>query len=204
MNRGSYKVTTPPAAEPITLAEARQHLNFTADDPTDDDAYIEALISVARDVAEQYTNRAIMTQDVTLVLPCFPVVDGYRNPLASIRLFKSPVQQVKTIYYRDEDDADHTLNVEDNTILNSYAEPATLSPNLVNMPDGWPATNPDRPNAVTIVYTAGYESASLVPKAIKQAMLLMIGKMFSEREDSVKQLPTAAEYLLNPYVIREY
>ena len=52
--------------------------------------------------------------------------------------------------------------------------------------------------AVSVEYTAGYATAAEVPGAMVQAMLLIIGHMYECREDSVKQLPTRAEWLLTP------
>jgi uncharacterized phiE125 gp8 family phage protein len=206
--RGHYKITTAPTTEPVTLAEARKQLNFTADDPTDDDTYIEALIGVARQYCEEYTNRAFMPQTITQVLPCFPAGDMYRNPHAAIRLFKSPFASLTSITYRDADDAAQTLDVSGNdadVIVVSTAEPATVSPWIANMPDGWPETDPDRPDAVTVVYQAGYANAAAVPKVFKQAILIIVADLYENRQDRVKQLPTTAENLLTiGGLVREY
>jgi len=202
--RGHYKVTTAPTTEPVTLAEAKAHLRV---DFTDDDTLIESLIGAATAAAEEFTNRALMAQTITHVLPGFPSGDMFRNPFAAIRLFRSPFASLTSITYYDADDAAQTLDVSGNdadVIVVSTAEPATISPWITNMADGWPATNPDRPNAVTIVYAAGYANAAAVPKPIKQAMLLMIGAWYERREDSVQNLPKASEMLLMPFVVREY
>jgi len=202
--RGHYKITTAPTTEPVTLTEAKAHLRV---DFTDDDTLIESLIGAATAAAEEFTNRALMAQTITHVLPGFPCGDMFRNPFAAIRLFKSPFASLTSITYYDADDAAQTLDVSGNdadVIVVSTAEPATISPWITNMADGWPATNPDRPNAVTIVYAAGYANAAAVPKPIKQAMLLMIGAWYERREDSVQNLPKASEMLLMPYVVREY
>ena len=64
--------------------------------------------------------------------------------------------------------------------------------------NGWYDTK-DTVNAVIVRYVCGYSSSSDVPAPIRQAMLLMIAEMYEKRQDSVKRLPTAAEYLMNPY-----
>lgn len=204
--RGHYKVTTAPTAEPLTLAEAKAHLRV---DFTDDDTLIEALIGAARAAAEQYTNRALMPQTITQVLHCFPYPTP-RNPYAAIRLFCSPLISLTSLSYYDNQDSEQSLAVDPNGIVPakvitvSTAEPATVSPWLTNMPGGWPDTNYDRPDAVTLVYQAGYANAAAVPKPIKQAMLLMIGAWYERREDSAQNLPKASEMLLLPYVVREF
>ena len=52
---------TPPAAEPLTLAEAKLHLRVDAD-ITDDDSLITALIVTARQQAEHRTGRSLVSQ----------------------------------------------------------------------------------------------------------------------------------------------
>jgi hypothetical protein len=43
-----------------------------------------------------------------------------------------------------------------------------------------------------------------VPDAIKQAILLIVGRMYELREDSVSRLPKASEYILDPYRVKTY
>ena len=61
-------ITTPPAAEPLTLEEAKAHLRITHD--ADDDA-INALISAAREMCESYTGLALITRGYSLYLDLF-------------------------------------------------------------------------------------------------------------------------------------
>ena len=204
MNRGDFKVTTPPASEPLTLAEAKAHLKV---DFTDDDTLITSLIAAARDYAEQLTGRALLTQTITQTLDAFPIIT-FRNPYGAIRLFKSPLQTLKTVKYYDTDNALTILYnntapppiIPDTLIVNTIAEPAAIYPAVET-------TYPDitaRPDAIELVYVAGWTSASLVPPAIRQAMLLMIGEMYERRENFVKQLPTAAEHLLRMWSVNEW
>ena len=51
---------------------------------------------------------------------------------------------------------------------------------------------------------ASSDGAASVPEAIKQAVLLIIGKMYELREDSVSRLPKASEYILEPYRVKTY
>ena len=63
----------------------------------------------------------------------------------------------------------------------------------------------NRSDAIEIQFTCGYgASSSDVPDAIKQAILLIVGKMYELREDSVSRLPRASEYILDPYRIKTY
>ena len=75
---------TPPAAEPVTLADAKAYLRVAIGD---DDAVIAALIAAARSHIEAQTRRALITQTWRLVLDCWPI-DGH------IAVVPVPLRQV--------------------------------------------------------------------------------------------------------------
>ena len=58
------QLVTPPAEEPVSLAEARLHLRV---DFTDDDALITSLIAAARQAAETLTGRQFVTDRKSVV-----------------------------------------------------------------------------------------------------------------------------------------
>ena len=191
---GFFKVTTGPATEPVTVAEVKTALNI---DFSDDDAYIGELIGVAREFLEANTNLALMTQTITHVLPRFPQVTT-RNPLATIPLYKYPVQSLTSISYHDDNDTVQTIAVSG---LTPGAELDTTSmPSQIFLKTGnlatWPATYPTRINPVSLVYVAGYTSAAAVPKQIKQAIKLIVGEMYEKRENYVKEKLTAVDHLM--------
>ena len=68
-----------PTVEPITLAEARLHLRldtFGSPPSHPDDSLVEAIISAARGMAENYLNHSIANREVVLQLNDFGT-DGY-------------------------------------------------------------------------------------------------------------------------------
>ena len=79
------KTITPPAAEPITLADAKAHLRV---DYADDDALITALIAVTREQAESITGLALLTRTVSQT--------GELKPDGAQVLFVMPVIDVLT------------------------------------------------------------------------------------------------------------
>src|SRR3979409_375910 len=69
----SLVVKTPPAVEPVSLAEAKSHLRV---DVPDDDALIQNLIRAARANLEQVCNLAFITQSLVLGRDYFPALFG--------------------------------------------------------------------------------------------------------------------------------
>jgi uncharacterized phiE125 gp8 family phage protein len=191
---GFFKVTTGPATEPVTVQEVKTALNI---DFADDDAYIGELIGVAREFLEANTNLALLTQTITHVLPRFPRVTA-QNPLATIPLYKYPVQSITSISYHDENDAVQTIAVSGPTPgaeLDSTSMPSQIFLKTANLA-AWPTTYSTRLNPVTLVYVAGYANAGAVPKQIKQAIKLIVGEMYEKRENYVKEKLTAVDHLM--------
>src|SRR5204863_7116583 len=89
----SLQLITPPAIEPVTLAEAKAHLKV---DTADDDALIAAQIAAARASAEWHLGRALITQSWIQWRDCWPA-DGI------IELSLPPLQSVASVttYARD-------------------------------------------------------------------------------------------------------
>lgn len=186
----ALKVITPPAAEPLTLAEAKAHLRV---DGIDEDSYITALIVAARQGAESVTGRALMTQTLELAMDAFPdLISIPRPPLASIT----------SITYVDEDGVTQTL-APSAYAVNSHAQPAAIAPVYGT---AWPATRAQA-NAVLVRYVAGYATAADVPQEIKQWMLLRIGMLFENRESVAAGVQFSAlpfvDSLLDPYRVWE-
>jgi uncharacterized phiE125 gp8 family phage protein len=190
-----YVVTTPPASEPVTVAEAKTHC-FIESGNTDWDIYIGTLIQSAREFAEKYTGRALMTQTIIQYWDSFPGVCT-TNPYGAIKLFMPPVQSITSVKYIDEDEVEQTLTVNTQYKIDTVNEPTQIVPAYDT---DWPDTL-NQINSVYVEYVAGYSSAANVPQAIKDAMLLAIKETFDCRDNTVRKFPTKAEYLLNMYKI---
>ncbi len=183
----TIQVVTPPASEPLTLAEVKEFLRV---DHSDDDATLAIFIAAARQLCESYTRLALLPTTFEEYFDDFPQYTGtYKD---EIRLSRSPVSAVTYVKYIDGNETTITASASDYK-TDLISQPARISPD-----NGWFGTY-ETINAVFIRYVAGYANAASVPAPLKHGMLLVIGDMYENRTDSVKRLPTAAEYLWNPY-----
>jgi uncharacterized phiE125 gp8 family phage protein len=183
------KVVTPPAVEPVSLAEAKAHLRLDTDF---DDAYVSALITAARERIELFLRRALITQTLEYTL------DGF--PAGEIDLPRPPLQSVEWIKYVDTAGILQTLPAEDYVVDLSSNEIARVA---LAWNCFWPLTRPSI-NAVVIRFAAGYgDSVEDVPQAIRHGILIEIANLYENREDIVLgqtfELMAVSERLLWPY-----
>ena len=164
----SLTLITPPAVEPVTLAEARAQCRV---DGTDEDALLTMAIAAARSRAEHETGRRLITQTWRQTLDEFP--------LEEIRLEVPPVASISQLQYVDAAGTLQTLTGS------AYVLDAAVGPAGWLYPaDGtsWPVTD-DVLNAVRIDIVAGYGAdGSFVPGDIRAWMLLTIGYLYAQRE----------------------
>lgn len=183
----ALKVVTPPAEEPVSLSEARDHLRITH---TAEDTLIDTLIVVAREVAEVQTGRALVTTDLRLSLGGFPAGGE------PIQVPRPRLQSVTLIRYVDPDGAEQVFDPSA-YLVDTEEEPGQIFPAPGR---GWPATRA-QPGAVRVDYTAGYGAAAAVPRSIKQACLLLVGHLYSNpaalsADPAAIPLPMGVEMLL--------
>lgn len=189
----NYKQTSAPAAEPILIDEAKAHLRVSG---SDDDSYITSLIKAARHKAEEMTNRQLISATWKAYLDEFPKAGK------EIELMHCPAADVTGITYVDSNGDTQTWDTAE-WQKDVFSEPARIIPAYGC---SWPSARKQL-NSVAITFTAGYgASGSSVPEPIKQAMLLMIGHWYENREDVVigrisTAVPMASKYLLETYKI---
>ena len=182
--------TVEPATEPITLAEAKAHARV---DVATDDSLITALIVAARNVAENELQRAIISQTWKLVDATFP--DGSN----ALDLPFPTLQSVTSVKYWNTSGVQITLTAGTDYYVDTVGQPGQIVPVT-----SWPATYA-RPDAVEVVYVAGWANAAAVPQSVKQWMLLMVATMYdsrhafgSARDAESVRLPFV-DHLLDPY-----
>lgn len=165
----SLTLITPPAVEPVSLAEARLQCRIDADN-TAEDTLLAIYITAARNMAEHELQRVLIDQTWELRLDAFPA--------AEISLGKAGVRSITSVEYVN---AAGTLQALDSA---AYVLDATTSPGWLLPADGttWPATT-DVANAVRVRFVVGYgDSASLVPENIRTWILLTTATLYKQRE----------------------
>ncbi len=175
------RVITGPVIEPVTLSEAKLHLRV---DTSADDALITALIAAAREMIEERTGLALLTQTRDALALAFPA-ERY------IELLYPPVQSVTGVYYTETDgSSEQTLSAAAYT-LSVWNARITLKSGYA-----WPS------GEMRVRYVCGYTAAASVPQRLRQAVLLLIGHWYENREATqngtvLREIPLAVEALIN-------
>ena len=189
----NYKIITPITNEPIALVEAKLHIRVSMDD-TAEDSLIEGFITAAREYVENYARRALALQTVEAYLPKFPCSDRIELP-------RPPLQNVLSVSYKNSAGIETTM-----TANVDYLVDTENGAGVVVLPYGknWPSYTPYPVNSVKIRYIAGYTYSNLIPKSIKQAMFLLIGHWYENREavvigSTTKEIEFAVKALLGMY-----
>jgi uncharacterized phiE125 gp8 family phage protein len=192
-NLMDYKIITPVATEPVTLAEAELFARVDESSSTEEDL-LSAIITAAREYCENFTRRALATQTIEAYLPTFPANDRFELPFP-------PLQSVTSVKYKNSAGVETTMTAG----ADYYVDNESNVGGIV-LPYGytWPSFTEYPVNAVKVVYVAGYDDTNLMPKAIKQAMCLLISYWYDNRSavsvGSVsREMEFAVKALLNMY-----
>jgi uncharacterized phiE125 gp8 family phage protein len=181
------QIVTPPAVEPVSLADAKAHVRQDIDD---DDAYITTLITAARMHVENWLGVRLITQTWNLFLDEFPL--GAQD----IQIPYGPVQSIASVSYVDTEGNTEVFPSSSYTLDNATIK-ARLFPvySLI-----WPITRFVR-NGVTIQYVTGYGLYGSVPANICHAIKLLISHWYEHREIMVESrmadLPQSVQALLS-------
>lgn len=182
-------VVTPPATEPVTLAEAKDHLRV---DIANDDTLIAALSVAAREMVEVSLHRQLVDATYDMTLDRFPgATAGSSSGVlfgagGIIYLPRPPLQSVTSITYFDTAGVSTVLPTED-YLVDTASIQGRITPSVNERT--WPS-HEIRINAVTVRFVAGFGDAAAVPSSIKTAILLLTADMYEHRE---AQLETKVE-----------
>ena len=160
----------------IELEEIKRHLRIPLG-YTHDDEYLESLLKVAQNWAEEYTNRKLLKQRWKLYLDNWPSGDSINLPYAP--LSSAPSTAVR---YKDSDSSTVTF-ASSQWELDTNSIPGRL---CLKYNEDWPTATLWNVNPISIEFKCGYgNSSSDIPPEFKQAMLLLIGDLYENRENTL-------------------
>jgi len=176
---------------PVTLAMAKRQVR--AEYHTDDDAFLQGALDTATAWVQNHTGRSLAENEWTLTLNEFPAV---------IELPMPPVTGITSVTYLDAEGATQTLDTGKYRLFGKDGFAPFLRPSWAAC---WPFTARGEPDAVTIVFEAGAET---IPPAVGQAILLLVGHLYNNREASseaaLKDIPFGVDALLKDYRQRAF
>lgn len=165
-------LVTPAASEPLTLAEIKLFLRV---DGSEEDSLLNTLTTVAREMAEKYLGRVLITQSWQMSQV---YIAGQ-----SVSLVPTPVQSVTQV-------AVELNGVE--TVLDAGDYELTLPGNMLKLKTAPVA------DKIIIDFTAGYGDAEDIPAPIRQGILHCINYLYHHREQTAELCPEA-KALWEPY-----
>ena len=210
-----HRIITPPSVEPITVNDALAHMNLTSDETQGQ--LVELYIQAAREQAETYMGRALITQEWRLTLDRWPVQgeawwDGVmQGAISELRrgrdtwviLPRHPLLSVDEITVFDDAGNPEDVPVSQ-FIVDTQQEPGRM---VLKSSNAWPIALQSA-NAIQVDYTAGYGPAGNdVPAAITLGLLNMVASMYEHRgdhcsaEDAMRQ--SGAQAIFDRFRVRK-
>ena len=112
-----------------------------------------------------------------------------------------PLITVESLTYADDQGVSQTVSTDD-YLVNVESTPGYIYPAPGK---SWPVTGHRHPYNVVVQYTCGYGvDWNAVPEPIRHALLLIVGELYKNRENTVigttiAEVPMASDALLAPY-----
>ena len=169
-------LVTPPAVEPVSLAEAKRHLRIESGD---EDAYLADLVTAARAHVEHAAGRKLVTQTWRRYAAAGPVP-----------LHVGPVQRIEAVTIYDADGFATALEPSDWTLWDECL--ALADPRAAR-------------NGIEIDVVVGYGDAPQdVPATLRRAILLLVAQGHEFRgavapDDQPVAIPPGFDALILPH-----
>jgi uncharacterized phiE125 gp8 family phage protein len=162
-----WTVTTPPAAPPVSWAEAYRHLRL--DSAHEDRTYVEQLLAAATDYAEARTSCAFMPRTITATFYTGDPLELPRGPMSAV----------------------DSVTADGQTVAGWRMEYAGTTGRIIPTGPG------ESRRPLVVVYRAGYATAAAVPAMIRHAVLMHAATLYENRESvgqaDAKPLPHALD-----------
>lgn len=188
-------VVTPPAADPLSLIEAKDHCEITS---LDRDGLIARYIFAARAFIEDSTHLKLVTQTLDLTLDRgWPCVSDEGYYCQRIEFPVKPVASVTSVTYVDTNGSTQTLAADQYALRNKgpvhYLEAAYGVT--------WPSVR-CQGEAITVRFVAGW-AVSDVPDPLVHAMRMLVAHAERNREavldGTFSEVPLGVEAFLSGY-----
>lgn len=181
----------------ITLAQLKAQLVIDTD-YTEEDTYLNRLISAAEAYVASHTGRTLDYATVIDYHDDFPTTDY-------IELKQAPFISLTSITYVDTNGTRQTWTAspEPWVVVTDEGMPRIY----LGYDQDWPDARCQK-KSVQITYLAGYASGSPLttnaPEDLKHAALMIAATMYDQREDhvvgvAIQSVPLAAKHLMAPY-----
>lgn len=198
--RPHYSLVTASATEPLTIEQASEHVRI---DSNDDLVYLESLIGVAREYVEAVTGKVSTLATYKLVAPSWhSLINGDDNRLTiparniySIPVYRTPLVSVTSIkYYPPNTESQTTISASDYRVI------TTTEPGIIQFKESPPSVE-DRPDAIEIVFVAGYADSCNTPPGLKHAQKMLVAHWYEQRVPvstggSVNEIPFTLKTLI--------
>ncbi len=159
------KLAIPPAAEPVSLEEAKS----AARELTDDfDSEIAKLIKAAREEAEKYQNRFYMTQTWEQSYDSFPATP--------IEIKKPPLQSLESVTLFDQNGGQVLVSPGD-FIVSTRSNRIWFKPEKL-----WPSISLQQFDSVVFRYKSGFTDISSIPESVQLAIKLYVSYFLDNPE----------------------
>lgn len=180
----SITIVTPPASEPISLAEAKLFLRV---DQSAEDSLIASLIGAAREAVEAGIGRALLTRRVRESL------DIWRRDSATGSLLGlGPVTNVIAVRLLANNGAQSVIDPERYRLEGNRDRPRLV------FPSGFPATLRSA-GGIEIEYECGYaDEAADLPVALRLATMQIVASLYELRQGE-GGIPETARALMRPF-----
>lgn len=187
VERGWVSVVTPPTVEPVSLAEARDHLRLSV---TDDDLRVAALITAAREGLEARAGLACLSRTLDITY------DGVPRVGAPLVLPVGPAQSITSVTAYSAAGAGSTVS---SAVYRLEAPAPPAPPRLVLKENqAWP-TDLRPTSALVVRAVVGFGSSVVaIPAPIRQAILLSIQALYDGSDETLSRAIAA---LVAPYRI---
>jgi uncharacterized phiE125 gp8 family phage protein len=204
----SLRVVTPPAVEPVDIDTVRRHCRV---DSNYDDDLLAIYQTSARQWAEAWLNRALITQELLFSMSTSPPPTASPLVPQSLIVFplnwpptirkpisipRAPCVSVKSVLWGQVDDMQPAD--PDDYVLNLVVEPGQIILKAPMVP-----TIPQQ--SMQIDYIAGYgDTGDPVPLPIRHGILLLTAWLYEGRGDVNSEGPDAAWSIMSPYRLWQF